>query len=304
MVTAQAIAPTQRVSEAETLMSETVSSANAAISSANAAISSVKASKAAPLHQNWDRLVDHNGMRDRYSHGLGNRDSNRLGNVHRDRHWIGDLNRDFNRIRYGFLDRVRYRLLYRDGVRFRDVNRVRSVYRDCHWNLHRDRNLLYNGHWIRLWHGNRDFLGNGDGLHVALAAVTEPSAVTQTVPGTQQADAVAAERVPTLVPQRISAPVAAQPMAVSQPVDPALLCLEGLFFFSKCNTAHRQQDEHLRTRRKHFVGQIERSDVGHRDIVTIIHIHGQFHTLFILSTGTRAKLITHLHSTPPYASMA
>jgi hypothetical protein len=104
--------------------------------------------------------VNHNGFR----------------NVYRNRHWV----RDLNRIRYGFLDGIGHRFVYRHRVRLRDVNRVRSVYRDWYWNLHRDRNFLFNGHWVRLWYRDRDFLGNCDGLHVALATVSESTAVTQT----------------------------------------------------------------------------------------------------------------------------
>lgn len=126
--------------------------------------------------------MDDNGLRNRDSHWLGHRDSKRLRYVHGDRHWIRDFNRDLHRIWDGLLHRVGYWFLYRHGIRLRDVNWVGPIYRNCYWNLHRDRNLLFNGYGIRLWHRDRDFLGDGDGLHVALT-VSVSSAVPQAVPG-------------------------------------------------------------------------------------------------------------------------
>ena len=68
---------------------------------------------------------------------------------------------------------------------------------------------------------------------------------------------MASEREATAVFQRISASVAVQPVAVAQTVQATLLCLGGLPFFSKCNTARYQKDEDLLTSRKHFVDEIE-----------------------------------------------
>jgi hypothetical protein len=152
-----------------------------AVPRANTAICS-KTPKTAILYQKWYRLVDHNGLRNRDSHWLGHRDSNRLRYVYRDRHWVRDFNRDLHRIWDRLLDRVGHWFLYRHGIRLRDVNWIGSVYRNCYRNLHRNRNLLFNGYWIRLWHRDRDFLGDGDGFHVTLA-ISVSSAVTQAVPG-------------------------------------------------------------------------------------------------------------------------
>lgn len=162
------------MSEAQTLVSKVVPRANTAICP--------KTPKTAILYKNWYRLVDHNGLRNRDSHWLGHRDSNRLRYVHRDRHWVRNLNRDLHRIWDRLLDRVGHWFLYRYGIRLRDVNWVRPVYRNCYWNLHRNRNLLFNGYGIRLWHRDRDFLGDGNGFHVALA-ISVSSAVPQAVPG-------------------------------------------------------------------------------------------------------------------------
>lgn len=144
-----------------------------AVPGANTAIRP-KTPKTTILYQNWYRLVDHNGLR--------NRDSHWLRYVYRDRHWVRDLNRDLHRIWDWLLDRVGYWFLYRHGIRFRDVNWVGPVYRNCYWNLHRDRNFLFNCYGIRLWHRDRDFLGDGDGFHVAVS-ISVSSAVTQAVSG-------------------------------------------------------------------------------------------------------------------------
>lgn len=125
--------------------------------------------------------MDHNGLRNRNSHWLGYRDSNRFRYVHRYRHWVRNLNRDLHRIWDWLLDSVGYWFLYRHRIRLRDMNWIGPVYRNWYWNLHRDRNLLFNGYGIRLWHRNRDFLGDGDGFHVALA-ISVSSAVPQAVP--------------------------------------------------------------------------------------------------------------------------
>jgi hypothetical protein len=152
--------------------------------------------------------VDDYGARDRDGDGLGHRDSNGFRDVNGNRHWIRDLHGDLHRIRYGFLDRVWNWLLHRHGVRLRNVDRVGPVHWNCYRDLYRDRDLPFNGHWIRLWHRDRDFLGDGDGLHVT-------PAIAQTVPGAQQAGTVTSERVATPVFQGISTPVAAQAVAVS-----------------------------------------------------------------------------------------
>jgi hypothetical protein len=67
------------------------------------------------------------------------------------------------------------------------------------------------------------------------------------MPGAQQADTMTSEGVATPMFQGISSPIAAQA------VDATLLCLIGLFFFGKCNAAHRHHDESLRTIRRHYM---------------------------------------------------
>jgi hypothetical protein len=171
MVSAQAIAitPSQAVSEAQPLVSQAVRTTDATV--------------AAVLDQNWDRLFNENGTGDRNRDRFGHRDGNGFRDVNGDRYWIRDLHRDLYGIRYRLLDGVRNWLLYRHGVRLGNVNRVGPVYWNCYRDFYRDGDLLFNCYWIRLWHRDRNFLRDCDGLHVTLT-VSESPAVAQTLAGT------------------------------------------------------------------------------------------------------------------------
>ena len=108
-------------------------------------------------------------MRDWHCYRFGHWYCHGFRHVHRYRVRHRNLDWNLYRHRYVFLHRIRYRLIHRYWIRLRHVYGVWSVHRDGHWDLHRVRDMLLHSNRVRLRYWHFDFLGDGDGLHFAMA---------------------------------------------------------------------------------------------------------------------------------------
>lgn len=128
------------------------------------------------LQQDRDMLLNYDGLWYRDCKGLRYWNSYGLRDVHRDGHRIGNLNRYFHWVRDWLLYSVRYWFLYSDGIRLGDVDGIGPVHRYRNWNLDRDRYVLFDCDWVRLWHRDGDFFSDGYCLDVSLVGQSETSA--------------------------------------------------------------------------------------------------------------------------------